>query len=93
MCIDVRQESCFTEFKHGQGSGVIEGLYPRTICCCSGVGKAWGGPAGGDRCEVCPKQGTPGFNDLCPKVNIRRHRVIKRTRREVLGLSLTVLGF
>ncbi|XP_073977329.1 fibrillin-2-like isoform X3 [Rhodnius prolixus] len=67
VCIDVRQESCFTEFKHGQGSGVIEGLYPRTICCCSGVGKAWGGPAGGDRCEVCPKQGTPGFNDLCPK--------------------------
>ncbi|CAB0000844.1 unnamed protein product [Nesidiocoris tenuis] len=68
MCIDMRQESCFTEFKHGQGQGILEGLYPRTLCCCSGIGKAWGGPSGGERCELCPKSGTNQFNELCPKI-------------------------
>ncbi|KAF6210291.1 hypothetical protein GE061_013395 [Apolygus lucorum] len=67
MCIDMRQESCFTDFKHGQGQGVMEGLFPRTLCCCSGIGKAWGGPSGGDGCESCPKSGTSTFNELCPK--------------------------
>lgn len=69
LCIDARQESCFTEWKHGLGIGVLEGLYPKTLCCCSTVGRAWGGPSQGTSCEPCPKPGTPTFNDLCPKVN------------------------
>lgn len=70
MCIDVRQESCFSEFKHGMGSGVIEGLYPKSLCCCSRVGKAWGGSPNGQQCEACPKQNTVVFTELCPKVKV-----------------------
>nr|XP_024214767.1 fibrillin-2 [Halyomorpha halys] len=67
MCIDVRQESCFSEFKHGMGSGVIEGLYPKSLCCCTRVGKAWGGSPNGQQCEACPKQNSVTFTELCPK--------------------------
>ncbi|XP_014244418.1 fibrillin-2-like [Cimex lectularius] len=67
MCIDMRQESCFTDYKHGQGVIPIEGVYPKSLCCCSKIGKAWGGSSDGDRCESCPKPGSPTFTDLCPK--------------------------
>lgn len=70
MCLDVRQESCFTEYRHGEGTGVFEGVYPRNLCCCSGVGKAWGGPSDGTSCEICPRPGTDAHVELCPKVSI-----------------------
>lgn len=68
MCLDVRQESCFTEYRHGGGVTVLEGLYPRSLCCCSTVGKAWGGPSDGSRCEQCPRQSSDHHQELCPKV-------------------------
>lgn len=67
MCLDVRQESCFTEYRHGEGTGVFEGVYPRNLCCCSGVGKAWGGPSDGSQCDLCPRPGTDAHTELCPK--------------------------
>ncbi|XP_054288254.1 fibrillin-2-like [Macrosteles quadrilineatus] len=67
MCLDVRQESCFTEYRHGGGVTVLEGVYPRSLCCCSTVGKAWGGPSDGTKCEQCPRQGTDNHQELCPK--------------------------
>lgn len=62
-CLDIRQEQCFTRYKHGQCSGALEGFYHKNLCCCSPVGKAWGS----DRCEPCPRFGTPAFQELCPK--------------------------
>lgn len=32
------------------------------LCCCS-VGRAWGS----DKCELCPKAGTPAHAELCPR--------------------------
>lgn len=61
--MDIRQEQCFTRYKHGQCSNHIEGLYNKNLCCCSPIGKAWGG----DKCEACPRPGTQAFQELCPK--------------------------
>ncbi|RZF38291.1 hypothetical protein LSTR_LSTR007889 [Laodelphax striatellus] len=69
-CVDVRQEACFTEVRGGGspvGRGHVDGLYSRAVCCCSLVGRAWGGGSDGARCEVCPRQGTTAFAELCPK--------------------------
>lgn len=63
LCLDVRQEQCFTRYKHGQCTNPLDGLYNKNLCCCSPVGKAWGG----DRCEPCPRPGTATFAELCPK--------------------------
>ncbi|XP_026682343.1 fibrillin-2-like, partial [Diaphorina citri] len=65
QCIDLRLETCFTDYKHGTGLSPVRGVYPKTTCCCSLVGKAWG--AEEDRCDACPKFGTTQFADLCPK--------------------------
>lgn len=69
--MDVREEKCFTDFKHGAGVNPIDGLYPKCICCCSTIGKAWGGGIEGSigRSETCPRRGTPAFTELCPKVS------------------------
>lgn len=63
LCLDIRQEQCFTRYKHGQCSNHVEGLYNKNLCCCSPIGKAWGG----DKCEACPRPGTQAFQELCPK--------------------------
>uniref|UniRef100_A0A8D8X304 Fibrillin-2 n=1 Tax=Cacopsylla melanoneura TaxID=428564 RepID=A0A8D8X304_9HEMI len=65
QCVDLRLETCFTDHKHGSGLAPVRGVYPKATCCCSLVGKAWG--AEEDRCDLCPKHGTPQFNELCPK--------------------------
>lgn len=71
VCLDVREEKCYTDFKHGAGVNPLDGLYPKSICCCSNIGKAWGGGIEGSisRSELCPRRGTPGFTELCPKVS------------------------
>ena len=61
---------CIRDSRHGEGTGVFEGVYPRNLCCCSGVGKAWGGPSDGTKCELCPRPGTETHTELCPKVSL-----------------------
>lgn len=61
-CLDVRQEQCYTRYKHGKCVHPIDGLFHKSLCCCSQIGKAWG-----DRCEPCPRTGTSAFTELCPK--------------------------
>jgi hypothetical protein len=69
--LDVREEKCYTDFKHGSGVNPLDGIYPKCICCCSTIGKAWGGGIEGSlgRSETCPRRGTPAFTELCPKVS------------------------
>nr|CAI5824069.1 unnamed protein product [Callosobruchus analis] len=62
-CLDVRQEQCYTRYKHGQCVNSIEGLFYRSLCCCSQIGKAWG-----DRCEPCPRPGTQAFLNFAQRV-------------------------
>lgn len=77
LCQDNRLDTCFLDFKYGNGALPFDGVFPRTTCCCSTVGKAWGSgdEPGKAKCEACPRPGTPNFTDLCPKVlNTRRLR-------------------
>lgn len=69
--MDVREEKCYTDFKHGAGVNPLDGLYPKCICCCSTIGKSWGGgtEVSLGRSESCPRRGTPAFTELCPKVS------------------------
>lgn len=71
VCLDVREEKCYTDFKHGAGVNPLDGLYPKCICCCSTIGKSWGGgtEVSLGRSESCPRRGTPAFTELCPKVS------------------------
>lgn len=71
VCLDVREEKCYTDFKHGAGVNPLDGLYPKCICCCSTIGKSWGGgtEVSLGRSENCPRRGTPAFTELCPKVS------------------------
>ncbi|XP_018574078.1 fibrillin-2-like [Anoplophora glabripennis] len=61
-CLDIRQEQCYTRYKHGKCVNPIDGLFYRNLCCCTQIGKAWG-----DKCEPCPRPGTAAFLELCPK--------------------------
>ncbi|XP_072384771.1 fibrillin-1-like [Diabrotica undecimpunctata] len=61
-CLDIRQEQCYTKYKHGKCVSPIDGFFHKSLCCCSQIGKAWG-----DRCDACPRPGTSAFNELCPK--------------------------
>ena len=68
LCLDVRHEACYTEFYHGQCTNPLLGVFSRMMCCCSSVGKAWGGgDLGTSRCESCPRPGTQTHQELCPK--------------------------
>ncbi|XP_029674893.1 fibrillin-2-like isoform X2 [Formica exsecta] len=61
-CIDTRQEACFLDYRHGQCTNPVEGHFSKSLCCCS-VGRAWGS----EKCELCPKVGTPAHAELCPR--------------------------
>ncbi|XP_066993764.2 fibrillin-2 [Anabrus simplex] len=63
LCLDTREELCYMEYRHGTCSNALDGNYPRNICCCSTVGKAWGT----SKCEPCPRPGTAAHQELCPK--------------------------
>lgn len=68
LCLDVRHEACYTEYYHGQCTNPLSGVFSRMLCCCSSVGKAWGGgDIGTSRCESCPRPGTQTHQELCPK--------------------------
>lgn len=60
--MDVRQEHCYTRYKHGKCTHSLEGLFSKNLCCCSPIGKAWG-----EKCETCPRLGTPAYAELCPR--------------------------
>lgn len=71
VCLDVREEKCYADYRHGAGVNPLDGLYPKSLCCCSTIGKAWGGGTEGalGKSEPCPRRGTPAFTELCPKVS------------------------
>ncbi|KAK8752711.1 hypothetical protein OTU49_007075, partial [Cherax quadricarinatus] len=50
-CLDLREETCFLEYRNGVCSKELEGLFQKSTCCCT-VGKAWG-----ESCEACPRPG------------------------------------
>ncbi|KAL4228223.1 Fibrillin-1 [Mactra antiquata] len=58
-CVDTRKSSCYLDFKRGQCSMGLDGLYTRTKCCCT-LGKAWS-----QQCEPCPAPGTDEYGALC----------------------------
>lgn len=58
----MRQEQCYTRYKHGKCTNAIEGLFNKNLCCCSSIGRGWG-----EKCEPCPRPGTTAFIELCPK--------------------------
>ncbi|KAI8434520.1 hypothetical protein MSG28_012522 [Choristoneura fumiferana] len=60
-CVDTRHEPCYTEWSGGRCGGTLPGAVLRSTCCCSALGRAWGGA----RCEPCPKKGTDGYRNLC----------------------------
>lgn len=60
-CIDMREEPCFMDYHHGQCGHQLEGVFHKSMCCCS-MGKAWG-----SSCESCPKTGSEAHIELCPK--------------------------
>ncbi len=68
LCQDLRQERCFLDYRHGECVNALPGLFPRATCCCTSVGRGWGGSDGG-RCESCPKVGSQAYQELCPRVS------------------------
>lgn len=69
FCQDTRLDTCYTDYQFGVGISPIVGIFSKTTCCCSAIGKAWGS---GDqfskaKYDLCPRSGTAAFNDLCPK--------------------------
>uniref|UniRef100_A0A3P9NTP2 Fibrillin-1 n=1 Tax=Poecilia reticulata TaxID=8081 RepID=A0A3P9NTP2_POERE len=61
MCIDLRTEHCYLTHDDERCGTHISGKHRVDACCCS-VGVAWG-----PECDECPEQGTPEFNQLCPR--------------------------
>uniref|UniRef100_A0A8C3Y714 Latent transforming growth factor beta binding protein 4 n=1 Tax=Catharus ustulatus TaxID=91951 RepID=A0A8C3Y714_CATUS len=53
---------CFRLLREGGGCALptLRNI-TRQVCCCSRVGKAWGGS-----CLLCPPFGSEGFRELCP---------------------------
>ncbi|XP_017775669.1 PREDICTED: fibrillin-2-like [Nicrophorus vespilloides] len=62
QCLDIRQEKCYTRYKHGKCTHFVDGIFNKNLCCCSSIGRAWG-----EKCELCPRLGTPAFTELCPR--------------------------
>lgn len=60
--MDIREEQCFTRYKHGKCTEPIDGLFNKNLCCCTSIGRAWG-----TKCEGCPRPGTPAYLELCPR--------------------------
>uniref|UniRef100_UPI00358F92B7 fibrillin-2-like n=1 Tax=Myxine glutinosa TaxID=7769 RepID=UPI00358F92B7 len=61
-CFDTRQSFCFTNFEEGKCSVPKALNTTKARCCCSAMpGEGWGDP-----CELCPREGEAGFEDLCP---------------------------
>lgn len=71
LCQDLRQERCFLDYRHGECVNALPGLFPRSICCCTAVGRGWGGADSG-KCDACPKQGSQAYQELCPRVRFER---------------------
>jgi len=49
-CIDVRQDECYDNYRHGQCTIPREDKMSKKHCCCT-MGKAWG-----RYCEQCPPE-------------------------------------
>lgn len=67
-CVDVREDSCFDEYRYGRCSISRMGTLTKKQCCCT-MGKAWS-----RSCEKCPSEGTgqyamSSFEDSNPNLN------------------------
>ncbi|XP_023560870.1 fibrillin-3 isoform X3 [Octodon degus] len=61
-CFDARQSFCFTRFEAGKCSAPKAFNVTKSRCCCSKrPGEGWGDP-----CELCPREGSAAFQELCP---------------------------
>ncbi|CAM9994712.1 unnamed protein product [Lampetra fluviatilis] len=61
-CFDTRSSFCFLNFESGKCSVPRALNTTKARCCCSAMpGEGWGDP-----CELCPREGEAGFEDLCP---------------------------
>jgi hypothetical protein len=65
ICQDSRLDVCYADYKYGTGASPLTGVFSKTTCCCSTIGKAWGSVG---KSERCPEHTNPTFADLCPKV-------------------------
>ena len=62
-CLDLREETCYMEYRLGMCKHPIEGRFKKEMCCCT-VGQAWG-----YQCSQCPRNGTKEYSQLCKKGN------------------------
>ncbi|XP_033615292.1 fibrillin-3 [Fukomys damarensis] len=61
-CFDTRQSLCFTRVEAGRCLVPKAFNTTKTRCCCSQrPGEGWGEP-----CELCPREGSAAFQELCP---------------------------
>ena len=58
-CVDMRKDMCFMKYEDGQCKMPMSRPQTRTVCCCS-MGAGWG-----SKCESCPKQGSPEYQEAC----------------------------
>ncbi|XP_032477977.1 latent-transforming growth factor beta-binding protein 2 isoform X2 [Phocoena sinus] len=59
--ISMQQGLCYRLLGPGTCTLPLAQQITKQICCCSRVGKAWGG-----KCEKCPLPGTEAFKEICP---------------------------
>lgn len=57
------------DYRHGTCSSALVGIYTRSLCCCTSVGRGWGSSdsGGSGRCDPCPRAGTATHVELCPR--------------------------
>lgn len=60
ICVDMRRAPCYEIFTGTQCIGSMSNNITMQTCCCSS-GAGWGFP-----CELCPEEGTPAFDVMCP---------------------------
>ncbi|XP_067140465.1 fibrillin-2-like [Centruroides vittatus] len=64
VCLDTRQENCYTEFINGQCRKKLSVKLSKVECCCGeNMGKGWGGA----KCEPCPLPGSSTYIHLCQR--------------------------
>ena len=61
VCLDLRKETCYLDYRREQCSAAVSGIFPRATCCCT-LGEGWGAA-----CSRCPTPGTKDFDHLCNK--------------------------
>ncbi|XP_062862810.1 latent-transforming growth factor beta-binding protein 2-like [Trichomycterus rosablanca] len=86
--VSMEKGSCYRSVLAGSCSHPLSQKITKQICCCSGVGRAWG-PA----CERCPVRDSDHFKEICPAGPgyTYSHSDIKITMREMDEDELTAV--